>query len=182
MTLKAIKFALGAALFLTPAFSEFEPAEAAVPNSSGSIEPAKGKEKTKDAPSALDITSEILEVDKKNRLVVFRGKVRAEQEELRILSDELRAFYDEKGKQIEKIIASGNVKISGEDVSAIAERAEFITPEGKIILSGKPEIWQGSDKLEGEEVTIFLGNKNIIVKKARATVSPQRLYPDREKK
>ncbi len=173
---------MGAALFLAAAFLELEPAEAEMPNSPGSIEPSEGKEKAKKAPSSLDITSEILEVDKKNRLVVFRGKVRAKQEGLLILSDELRAFYDEKGEQIEKIVASGNVKINGEDISAIAERAEFITPEGKIILSGKPEIWQGSDKLEGEEIIIFLGNKRIIVKKARATVSPQRLYPAREKK
>ncbi len=178
MSLKAIKFVLGAALLLAAALLEFAPAEAAVPNSPGAIEPAKGK--TKDAPSTLDITSEILEVDKKNRLVVFRGKVRAVQEKLRILSDELRAFYDEKGKQIEKIIATGNVKINGEEVSGIAERAEFITHEGKIILSGKPELWQGSDKLEGEEVIIFLENKRITVKKARATVSPQRLDPNGE--
>ncbi len=182
MSLKAIKFALGAALFLVAAFLELEPAEAETVDSPGSIEPSEEKEKAKKASSPLDITSEILEVDKENRLVVFRGKVRAKQEGLQILSDELRAFYDEKGEQIERIVALGNVKINGEDISAIAERAEFIPSEGKIILSGEPEIWQGNDRLEGEEVVIFLGNKRIIVKKARATISPQRLYPDSEEK
>jgi len=180
MSLKAIKFALGAALFLVAAFLELEPAEAETVDSPESIEPSDGKEKAKKASTPLDITSEILEVDKENRLVVFRGKVKAKQEELQILSDELRAFYDENGEQIERIVASGNVKINGEDISAIAERAEFIPTEGKIILSGKPEIWQGTDRLKGEEIVVFLGNKRIIVKKARATVSPQRLYPDRE--
>jgi len=111
--LKAIKFALGAVLFLIAAFLELEPAEAETVDSPGLIEPSEEKEKAKKASSPLDITSEILEVDKENRLVVFRGKVRAKQEGLQILSDELRAFYDEKGEQIERIVALGKVKING---------------------------------------------------------------------
>ncbi|UCD83461.1 MAG: LptA/OstA family protein [Deltaproteobacteria bacterium] len=175
--MKLAKFALGAVLFLGAVFLELVPAQAKMLESPESIEHSEGKEKVS---PPLDIASEMLEVDRRSRLVTFRGRVRAKQEELSIFSDELRAFYDEKGEQIERIIASGNVKINGKDISATAGQAEFFPPEGKIILSGNPEIWQGSDKLEGDEVIVFWGSERIMVKKARATVSPQRIYPARE--
>jgi lipopolysaccharide export system protein LptA len=58
--------------------------------------------------------------------------------------------------KIDKIIATGKVKIvQGEDV-ATGEIATFYNTEQKIVLTGDPKVWQGKNLVKGEEITVWI--------------------------
>jgi len=125
------------------------------------------------------VTSDTLEADNKGKTATFSGTVVAKQlqekDTLYIYCDKLIVYYtDDTGKKtgaapkgekkeptgqqskIDKIIATGQVKIvQGEDV-ATGDTATFYNAEQKIVLTGSPKVWQGKNLVKGEEITVWI--------------------------
>ena len=57
--------------------------------------------------------------------------------------------------------------------------AKLLQAEQKIILTGKPKVWQGNNMVSGEKIEIFLEQDRIVVegKKDRVNVV---IYPNSE--
>ena len=134
------------------------------------------------------VTSDTLEADNKAKIATFAGNVVAKQaqekETLFIYCQKLIVHYidepDKKGappratekkgaaqqNKIDKIIATGQVKIvQGEDV-ATGETATFYNEDQKIILSGNPKVWQGKNLVKGEEITVWIReNRSLVTSK-----------------
>jgi len=124
------------------------------------------------------VTSDTLDADNKAKIATFSGTVVAKQlqekETLYIYCDKLIVYYTDdtekkpgsapKGEKkeglaqqskIDKIIATGQVKIvTGEDV-ATGEVATFYNEEQKIVLTGNPKVWQGINLVKGDEITVW---------------------------
>jgi len=120
---------------------------------------------TKPSYRPLNITSDRMEADNRNRTVVFLGNVVAKREDMVIFSDRISAFYTEQG-QIEKIIARGNVKINQQDRIATCVEATFYQPSQEIVLTGKPKVWQGKNIVSGGKITISLNEDKIDIEGA----------------
>lgn len=131
---------------------------------------------TKLLPSTepIDIKSDRLEAHNKDRKVIFEGNVQARQKDVLIFADRLTTFYDKAGKEVERIVADGNVKITQADKVGTAEQAVFENRSRKISLYGEPHLWQGKDELRGETITVFLDEDRVTVDKARGVFSPKR--------
>ena len=126
------------------------------------------------------ITSNRMVADNAKRTVTFFGDVKATSEELLIFSDKMTVLYTNE-RDIDSITAQGNVKISQKDITASCQMAKFLHGDQKIVLTGKPKVWQGSNMVTGEMITILLDQDKIIVEgegEERVNVT---IYPEKKK-
>ncbi len=133
------------------------------------------------------VTSDTLEADNKAKLATFSGTVVARQEQrgkepINIYCDKMVIHYTEdSGKKpsspqakkniteqnrVEKIVATGQVKIvQGKDV-ATGESAIYYNSEQRIVLTGNPKVWQGKNLIKGEEITVWIKeNRSLVTSK-----------------
>jgi lipopolysaccharide export system protein LptA len=133
------------------------------------------------------IHSNTLEADDKKGTVIFTGEVDAQRDDFTVYCQKMVVHYGkspaEKGTekfaaQIEKIVASGNVKIvRAEGGIATGENAVYYQQDEKLVLTGKPVVKQGDSSVEGDRITLFLKEDRSVVesssdKKVRAVIFP----------
>jgi lipopolysaccharide export system protein LptA len=113
----------------------------------------------------LRITSQQLEADHKNRVILFRGNVVAKQGEMTIYSDVTQVYYEQKeeGHEVREIVATGNVKFQEGDRLATGQKVVFTNSDQKIVLTGQPKLWQGKDMVSGEKITVLLEEEKSLV-------------------
>jgi len=115
-----------------------------------------------DAP--ISITAERLEADNTLRQVKFTGNVVARQGDVAIYAARILLVYPEKGRDIERIEAEGDVRIVQGSRVATGQKASFYNRERKIVLTGSPKVYQDDDFVEGDEITVLLDEERSIVK------------------
>jgi lipopolysaccharide export system protein LptA len=136
------------------------------------------------------IRSNSLEIDNRKKVVSFLGDVEAKRGDMVIKCRKMLVHYREKagdgaldkgGFRIERIVASGDVKIDRPGGgSATADDVVYYEDEEKLVLSGKPVVKQGEDFVEGSLITLFLKEDRSVVegsgdRKARAVLAPHSL-------
>lgn len=157
--------------------------ESAAPEPEGNLKGAgtpSGPKKTASedflSSHPINITSDRMEADNRNRTVNFLGNVVAKREDMVIFANRITTFYAETGK-INKIVATGNVKINQNDRIATCQEATFWQLPQKIILTGKPKVWQGNNIVSGEEIVFFLSEDKIDVKGGKQSRVNAIIYP-----
>jgi len=131
------------------------------------------------------------------REATFEGSVKVQQGDLTLHCERLVIVYDEsedsKGQSnrpkkpsldlqsashIRSITATGNVKTIQRDRMASAGKAVYDHVKRTITLSGgPPRLWQGSNVLVGDTITIYLDEERFEIQRGdesevRATISP----------
>jgi lipopolysaccharide transport protein LptA len=101
------------------------------------------------------------------------GNVRVSQDKTVITAKRMKIYYrdlkNEKSdsaiqQSIRKIIASGNVKISFDDMTALTEKAVYITGSEVLTLSGtNSKVISGPNSITGSKITFFRTNAKMIV-------------------
>lgn len=83
-----------------------------------------------------------LEIDYENNIAVFKNNVKVDDKKGggQIYSDVMEAILDPVTKNINKVVATGDVKVVRGEDATFSERAIYTTDDQKIILMGKPEI------------------------------------------
>ncbi|MBN1104262.1 MAG: hypothetical protein JXL84_12670 [Deltaproteobacteria bacterium] len=137
---------------------------------------------------ATVIRSNSLEIDNRKKVVSFLGEVEAKRSDMVIKCRKMLVHYRDKGGEgapdksgfrIERIVASGDVKIDRADGgSATADEVVYYEEEEKLVLSGKPVVKQGEDFVEGSVITLYLKEDRSVVegsgdRKARAVLAPK---------
>jgi lipopolysaccharide export system protein LptA len=124
----------------------------------------------------ITIKSNELSADNKGKTAIFTGKVVAKQGEITIFADKLTVNYGEKKGEVDKIAADGNVRIIQENRTGIAAHALYESKAGRIILTGKPKVMQGTDTLTGDIITYYIDEDRSDVKggngRVTATIHP----------
>ena len=128
------------------------------------------------------ISSKVLEVDNAKKTITFGGDVQAVRGDFTINCDKMVVHYEglsdtnkssgEDKARIEKIIATGNVKVvRAQGGMATAERGEFFESEDKVVLTGNPVVKRGEDFVQGDRITIFLNeDRSVVEGKAMAVI------------
>lgn len=119
--------------------------------------------------NALDVSSERMTYESKARTFVFESKVRILRCAMIIDCDRLQVINDATEKNVERIVATGNVRFQQGTRYATAERADYSEAEQKLVLQGNPRVWdtQESNELKGTEITMLLREEKMFVKDAR---------------
>jgi len=127
-------------------------------------------------PPTLDVSSTRMTFDSKTRTFMFEEKVRILRCTLVITCDRLQVINGATEQNIERIIATGNVYFEQGKRSGVAERAEYFESEQKLVLTGKPRIWdtQESNELTGEEIVVLQQDEKVLVKQARVLFHPRK--------
>ena len=123
------------------------------------------------------ITARHAEFDNKTHKAVYNGNVKVVRGDVTMYSNQLEAFFDQEGKELDHIVATGDVKILQEDKVITGQKAVYYEAEQKVVLTGKPVSRQGKNVVEGERMTYFFNQERIIVEEARSV-----LHPDKTKK
>lgn len=111
----------------------------------------------------ITIKSNELSSDSKSRTATFSGKVVARQGDLTMYSDKLVVYYKEDGGDLDKVVASGNVRIVQGDRLATAREAVYQSVEQKIVLTGDPKVIQGDNTVTGKVITYFVDDERSVV-------------------
>jgi len=125
----------------------------------------------------IEIKSNELQADTKARTATFLGKVVAKQDTITIHTDRLVVRYAEKGGDVEKVEAFGNVRIVQENRIGTAQHAVYNTKDGKIVLTGLPKVVQGKDMVSGSEITYFVNEEKSVVTGTSETRVEAVIYP-----
>lgn len=111
----------------------------------------------------ITIKSNELSADNKGKTAVFSGKVVAKQGDITIFADKITVNYADKKSDVEKIEASGNVRIIQQNKSGIAAQAIYDSRDGRITLTGNPKVTQGTNSISGKVITYYVDDDRSVV-------------------
>ena len=142
----------------------------------GTLEKLPAQKGCESGATTLDVSSERMTFDSKTRIFIFEEKVRILRCAMTILCDRLQVINDASDKDIERIIATGNVRFQQGTRAAVAERADYFESEQRLVLTGSPRVWdtQEHDELTGEEIVLLLQEEKALVKQARVLFHPRK--------
>lgn len=122
------------------------------------------EQKEEDEREPVRISSDLMETVNGSKLVIFKGNVVAVRGGLTIFSDELRIVNFQDTGKIEKMTASGNVRLKYGGRMASADKAIYYNNEERIDLLGNPKVWEGENRISGEVISLFLREDRSLVK------------------
>ncbi len=132
---------------------------------------AAGERNEKSPEEPVNISSDSFEADRKTGVYLFKGNVVVKQKGGVIMSEFLTVYYDDE-KKMDKIVATGDVKINQADRVGTCRKATFFPEEEKIVMEEDPRLWREGDIVEGDMITIFMNDDKINVVNARVVIQP----------
>ena len=149
------------------------------------------------SPSPIQIEADRMESVQEQNLIKFSGNVVAKQDDLIIHADQMTVDYvklptesrpgamgDTTGgsaqQKINKIIATGNVKIVQKDWVAVGNTMDYIANERKVILTGNAKTWQGKNMVAGDTIILYLDEGKSVVERSKEEGGRVKalIYPD----
>ncbi|HEY6007735.1 MAG TPA: lipopolysaccharide transport periplasmic protein LptA [Geobacteraceae bacterium] len=111
----------------------------------------------------IQIKSDELLTDSGKKTATFTGKVVARQADITMYADRLIITYADKSRDVEKVEAFGNVRITQGNRLAQAAHAFYDNKAGRIILDGTPKVIQGDDVVTGKVITYYVNEERSVV-------------------
>jgi lipopolysaccharide transport protein LptA len=127
---------------------------------------------TRGGPPPLEIRAPRTSWDLKARSAVFEGGITAKRGEFTLTCDTLTVSFAGGGRTdaVEHATAEGNVTISRDQRTATGERAELDGATGEVVLTGNPMLVEGSSRLTGEVVRLFLDDERLSCEKCHLVI------------
>ena len=82
-------------------------------------------------------------------------------------------------EELDRAIATGNVRITFGDRRGASERAEYTPKDSRVVLQGHPKIWQDSDVVTGCKISLLLREERSMVEGCQGERVNVVLYPKR---
>lgn len=124
------------------------------------------------AGGPLRFTTEMLDVHDREHRALFRRGVVLRRGDVVVRAPRMDARYAANG-EIEHLHLSGGVEVEQGTRRATAREADYVAAEGRLWLSGAPELHDGGDVVRGARIGYGLGSGDVSVEKAVARVRPQ---------
>jgi len=129
----------------------------------------EGKEERKEEKPIV-ITSASLLADNKKHTALFEGNVIAKTEDMTIYSDRMIVYYTEDGERMDRIEASGNVRVVKGERTVASKEAVYYDEDQKVIFTGDPQAWEGNNKITGRVITYFIKDDRSIVENSKVVI------------
>jgi lipopolysaccharide export system protein LptA len=97
-----------------------------------------------------------------------------------IYAAELTVYYQEETRDVERVEASGDVRITQGNRVATGQKGTFYREEGRVVLTGSARVHQGEDFVEGDEITVLLGEEKSIVQSRQGSRVNATFHPRQE--
>lgn len=125
-------------------------------------------EKALESGSVLKIRSERAKVTGLSKQAEFIGDVEMFVDTQTVTGPKAVFKYASDGEELETIEVVGGVKVSDEDKWATSQTLDIIVPQKMYILSGEPLVVQNNDEIEGEQIILLNGGKQVQVFSGKA--------------
>ena len=148
----------------------------------------------------ITITSDTLEYEYKDGIIVYRGDVLAVQGETKIKSNELRitlaktddgkkkngdnavgALDDASASKLQSVVATGSVRIDQGTRWAVGGKATFDQSNRTLVLTESPVLHDGPNEVAGDRVVVYLDENRSVVEGGRKRVKAV-LFPGKDGK
>ncbi len=105
----------------------------------------------------IQITSQKLDFDYKNRRTVFRGGVEVVQGEVHLQSDVLTVDYSQVAdkQELKSVNADGHVTITQGPKKATGNHAVFEQASRSMVLTGDAVLEEGSNQVAGDKIVVY---------------------------
>lgn len=107
----------------------------------------------------VDISGDTTDIDIQNKVVTFHGNVKVVQGSTTLFSDTLVMSVDDNGKDLKQAVATGNVRLVNEELTATGGEGTFYNQEQKIVLIDKAKVWQGNNTISAPRIVAYLGQE-----------------------
>ncbi len=128
----------------------------------------------------IRIEADRMVTSQEDSTVVFSGNVQANQANLFIHADQMTVLYAKTGtsaddsggtavnptRNIERIKATGNVKIVQKNWIATGDSMDFNADDRIITLAGNAKAWQDKNMVSGEKIILYLDEGKSVVEKS----------------
>ena len=133
----------------------------------------------KSAPVTVD--ADELENLQKEGLIIFTGKVVANQGNSTQYADRMEVYLDAKGASIVRTVSTGSVRIITRDCrTGTAARVEYYDAEQRVVLIGNARVWRDDNVVTGERITIYLAEDRSVVEGGKQERVKAVFYPKNE--
>ncbi len=112
----------------------------------------------------VDVAADRLEAEDVAGRVNFIGRVVATQGDLTIYANRMTLFLHPESRDVERVEATGQVRIVQGERVATGDRGVFFRQEARIVLTGEPRVHQGDDFIAGEEIVVYLEEERSVVR------------------
>ncbi len=136
----------------------------------------------------IHIRSHDLEFFYEEKRILYRGNVVVTQGDMTLKSDRLTVLYEDPApaaahttaqQRLKHIVAEGRVEINSGGRRATSRKAIFNQQKRTVTLRGNAVLQEGSNRVKGDIVTIFLDENRSIVKGGKGKRQAQMvLIPD----
>lgn len=152
----------------------------------------------------ITVTSDTLDYDYKNNIVVYHGDVNAVQGQVKLRSNRLTVTLerapaknaakgdpskdppkpdpsakDKDNQKVREIIAEGNVRIDSGTRWATGGKATFEQTTRTVVLTDNPKLHDGENEVAGDRVIVYLDEDRSVVEGGRKRVKAV-LYPGKD--
>lgn len=111
-----------------------------------------------DTTLPVETKAETFSINSADGTAIFSGNVLVAQGNLRLSAAQVRVEYDQDGKGIARLHASGGVTVANASDAAEAREAVYTIADGAIVMTGDVLLTQGNTALSGAKLTIQLKN------------------------
>ncbi|MDD5708862.1 MAG: LptA/OstA family protein [Kiritimatiellae bacterium] len=124
------------------------------------------------------ITSNRLEYDYKESVVMFEENVKVADPQFTMTADRVLVFLAGTN-DVRQVRAVGNVVFVSEGRSARCAQAVYTRADGKIVMTGNDVVLQrAKDQVWGKEVTIWVNDQRMECKPARMVIQQETIQGD----
>jgi len=142
--------------------------------------PARGPLGPARKGSAITISADRLEVDRKAHTATYAGSVVARDSALTILADRMEFTFDEAMQEVQRVRATGHVRLTERGGrEATADAATYFARDEKVVLEGSARAWQQENVVTGSTITLYLREDRHVVEgegdaRVHAVIYPRR--------
>jgi len=112
---------------------------------------------------AVVLTRGPLIVKSDKMIVFFEGKSGDSRKEDGKGHAEQRGSVSSSSRSIERVEATGHVKITQDHGHATCQKAVYVNAEEKIVLTGEPVAWEKGTRVSGKLITIYVAEERSVV-------------------
>jgi lipopolysaccharide export system protein LptA len=117
----------------------------------------------KPASEMIDVEADRLDVDKEKGEAVFRGNVKATQDNVIIKGATLTLLIDKATNKVDTLVVDKNVFIHWEDKDSTCDHAVYTISKKLLELTGNAVITRGPEKVSGQRIVIdMLTNRQQV--------------------
>ncbi len=133
--------------------------------------PVFGESYTHASTHPIHIQADKMIAQPQKQYVAFKGNVQVRQDTMKLEADRLNVHMipskqpsSMTRESVQKINASGHVKITWKNHRVEAESAIYFAPENKLIVSGdKARLYQGQNTIAGSTITLYMDTDQIEI-------------------